>query len=117
MLSQISHDRLMEEMRKTIWGDNSLKKCPQWVHSSLMTYRESLKDALYREHLVWAFMGSDGVPRQLDQLSEADKQRVFNGEIQGRFYWLTTLKRHKTTENDGTIREETLKRVSTKFFH
>ena len=107
----------MAEMRETVWGDNSLKKCPQWVHSSLMTYRESLKDALYREYLVWAFMGSDGIPRQLDQLSEADKQGVFNGEIQGHFYWLTILKRCKTMGEGGTIREETIKRISPKFFH
>jgi len=62
-----------------------------------------LAEDIYR-HLVWAFIGSDGVPRQLDNLTETDRQAVFAGTIQGGHYWLKT---ERTVEilPDGRIRE------------
>jgi hypothetical protein len=68
-----------------------------------MEVRATLADQIYA-HLIWAFIGSDGVPRQLDALSESDRQAVFSGAIQGGHYWLKSDRRTETLP-DGRIVE------------
>lgn len=68
-----------------------------------MQARSTLSEQIY-SHLIWAFIGSDGIPRQLDSLTEEDRQKVFSGDIKGAHYWLKTTKTTKTLA-DGSIVE------------
>jgi hypothetical protein len=98
-----SHRDLCARIAETVWQDPGLKRCPGWVTSALMERRVIRSEEIY-QHLLWAFPDSDGVPRQLDDLSDADRQRVFSGEISGAHYWMRTT-RSRETLPDGTIRE------------
>jgi hypothetical protein len=77
-----THRLLCERVSADVWSDPALKHCPRWVTTALMEVRHSLSEQIY-SHLVWAFIGSDGSPRQLNDLPEDDRQAVFKGEIKG----------------------------------
>ena len=66
-----------------------------------MEIRNTLAEQIYG-HLVWAFIGSDGLPRQLDDLPESDRQAVFADALQGGHYWLKSDRRTETLP-DGRI--------------
>lgn len=101
------HRDLIARVRAEVWGDPGLKRCPSWVHTALLEVREQCADAIYR-HMVWAFVGSDGVPRQLDSLPESDRQAVFKGTIQGHHYWVRSDRKVETLP-DGRIVETIVK--------
>lgn len=98
-----SHRDLIARVSAEVWADPALKRCPRWVSTALLEVRESLAEEIYR-HLVWAFIGSDGVPRQLDALTETDRQAVFSDTLQGGHYWLKTDRKTETLP-DGRIIE------------
>lgn len=98
-----SHRELIARVSETVWADPALKRCPSWVSAALLEVRHTLAEQIYA-HLVWAFIGSDGVPRQLYDLPEPDRQAVFSGAIQGGHYWLKSDRRTETLP-DGRIVE------------
>jgi len=98
-----SHRDLVARVSAEVWADPGLKRCPAWVSTALLEVRASLAEDIYR-HLIWAFIGSDGVPRQLDELTETDRQAVFADTLQGGHYWLKT-DRSTETLPDGRIIE------------
>jgi hypothetical protein len=98
-----SHRDLVARVSEGVWADPALKRCPSWVYTALMEVRHSLAAQVYA-HLVWAFIGSDGVPRQLDDLTESDRQAVFAGTLHGGHYWLKSDRRTETLP-DGRIVE------------
>ena len=98
-----SHRDLIARVSEGVWADPALKRCPSWVYTALMEVRATLADQIY-SHLLWAFIGSDGVPRQLDALPESDRQAVFSDAIQGGHYWLKTYRISETLA-DGRIVE------------
>ena len=98
-----SHRDLIARVSAEVWNDPGLSRCPGWVSTALLEVRASLAEEIYR-HLVWAFIGSDGVPRQLDDLTETDRQAVFAGTIQGGHYWLKTDRKTEVLP-DGRIVE------------
>lgn len=98
-----SHRDLVARVSETVWADPALKRCPSWVSTALMEVRQSLAEQIY-SHLLRAFIGSDGVPRQLYDLSEPDRQAVFAGTIQGGYYWLKSDRKVETLP-DGRIVE------------
>lgn len=77
-----------------------------------MTHRDILSAQMY-DHLRWAFIGGDGQPRDLNDLPEDDRQRVFSGAIQGHHYWLDSHTKKEKRE-DGTIVEIKESRITTK---
>jgi hypothetical protein len=79
-----------------------------------MEVRHGLSEQVY-SHLIWAFIGSDGRPRQLNDLPESDRQAVFKGEIKGAHYWIKMSKRIETLE-DGSIQEIIVKSPTTSAF-
>jgi len=109
-----AHRLLCERVSADVWSDPALKRCPSWVATALMEVRHSLSEQVY-SHLIWAFIGSDGRPRQLNDLPESDRQAVFKGEIKGAHYWLKTSKRIETLE-DGSIQEIIVKSPTTSAF-
>jgi hypothetical protein len=102
-VERLKHSELCLRVGKEIWSDPGLKRCPSYVHSVLMQTRETLSQQIY-SHLIWAFIGSDGIPRQLNSLTEEDRQKVFSGDIKGTYYWLKTAKTVETL-TDGSIVE------------
>lgn len=98
-----SHRDLVARVSEGVWADPALKRCPGWVSVALLEVRDSLAEQVY-SHLVWAFIGSDGVPRQLDALTETDRQAVFSDTLQGGHYWLKTDRKTETLP-DGRIVE------------
>lgn len=96
-----SHRDLVARVSAEVWADPGLKRCPGWVSIALLEVRASLAEDIY-QHLVWAFIGSDGVPRQLDDLTETDRQAVFADTLHGGHYWLKTDRRTETLP-DGRI--------------
>lgn len=98
-----SHRDLIARVFEGVWADPALKRCPSWVHTALMEVRNTLSEQIY-SHLVRAFIGSDGVPRQLHDLPESDRQAVFDGTIQGGHYWLKSDRKTETLP-DGRIVE------------
>ena len=65
--------------------------------------------------MAWSFIGSDGIPRELNSLAEADRQAVFADKIKGRHYWTRTNK-SKETLADGTIIETIKRTITTKSY-
>lgn len=98
-----SHRELIARVSEGVWADPGFKRCPSWVYTALMEVRNTLAEQIYA-HLLWAFIGSDGVPRQLDDLPEPDRQAVFAGTIQGGHYWLKSDRKVETLL-DGRIVE------------
>jgi hypothetical protein len=98
-----AHRDLIARVSEGVWADPALKRCPSWVYTALMEVRSSLAEQIY-SHLVWAFIGSDGVPRQLNDLPEPDRLAVFADTLQGGHYWLK-LDRKTETLPDGRIVE------------
>ena len=105
-----SHRELCDRVRSEVWEDSAFKRLPGWARSVLYDRRHHLSEQIY-SHLVWSFIGSDGKPRQLDSLTEDDRQAVFADKIKGAHYW-TRTERNKQTLDDGTI-VETIKRTIT----
>ena len=67
--------------------------------------------------MVWSFKGSDGTIRNLDDLSEADRQAVFNGRIKGHFYYKQQIGHTvRTVSDNGEITETTTYRLSDRHF-
>ena len=102
-----SHRELVARVSEGVWADPALKRCPSWVYTALMEVRNTLAEQIYA-HLVWAFIGSDGIPRQLDDLPESDRQAVFADTLQGGHYWLKSDRRTETLP-DGRIVDTTTK--------
>lgn len=98
-----SHRDLVARVSEGVWADPALKRCPSWVSVALLEVRDSLAEQIY-SHLIWAFIGSDGVPRQLDDLTETDRQAVFADTLQGGHYWLKTDRRTEALP-DGRVVE------------
>ena len=97
------HRDLVARVSEGVLADPALKRCPSWVYTALMEVRNTLAEQIYA-HLVWAFIGSDGVPRQLGDLTETDRQAVFVDTLHGGHYWLKTDRRTETLP-DGRIVE------------
>jgi len=98
-----SHRDLIARVSAEVWNDPGLKRCPSWVSTALLEIRQTLAEQIY-SHLLWAFIGSDGVPRQLDELPESDRQAVLADTLQGGHYWLKTDRKTETLP-DGRIVE------------
>ena len=107
-LSRYSHKELMQKCVDRVWNDPSLKKCPGWVRGNLRLRRDNLTNNLFSRYLRWGFKGSDGIIRlSYTELTDEDKEKVNNGEIEGHHYWLQyTSKKITQTGNLLTITEE-----------
>lgn len=112
--SRPRHRAIADQVAQDVWQSPAFNRLPGWAKSVLYDRRRQLSEDIYR-HLVWAFLGSDGKPRQLDNLGEADRQKVFSGEITGRHYWVKTA-RNVETKQDGTIVETITKTITTDYY-
>lgn len=101
------HKDLIARVVAEVWQDPALKRCPGWVSTALLEVRQHLADGIYA-HLMWGFVGSDGIVRDLNALSEADRNAVLAGDITGAHYWLKTERTRQTTA-DGKIIETIVK--------
>jgi len=105
-----SHKELCARVGSEVWEDPAFIKLPYWARSVLYDRRRHLSEQVY-SHLVWSFIGSDGIARELNSLTEDDRQAVFSDKIKGGHYW-TRNKRHKETLEDGTIVETISRQVT-----
>ena len=112
--SHPSHKELCSQVGEEVWTDPAFKKLPGWARSVLYDRRRALSDQIYN-HLAWSFIGSDGIPRELNSLAEADRQAVFADKIKGSHYWTRTNK-SKETLADGTIIETIKRTITTKSY-
>jgi hypothetical protein len=109
-----SHKELCALVSSEVWEDPTFARLPYWARSVLYDRRSRLSDQIY-SHLVWSFIGSDGVPRELHALTEDDRQAVFVDKIKGAHYWTRTA-HQKLTMEDGTIVETIQRTITTKAY-
>ena len=89
MLCKIRHTELLEDMKKYVWDDEGLKRCPKWVGDCLNAHRDFLTKHLYKEWLIWAHEGSDDkLYLSFTDLSEEDQTKVKLDNYIGHYYWL-----------------------------
>jgi hypothetical protein len=109
-----SHKEVCARVASEVWEDPAFVKLPGWARSVLYDRRRHLSEQIY-SHLVWSFVGSDGKARELNSLTEDDRQAVFADKIKGAHYW-TRTKRQKETMEDGTIVETISRTITTEAY-
>jgi hypothetical protein len=80
----------------------------------ILARRETLSKEIY-QYLRFAFIGADGVPRGLNDLTAEDRQAVFDGKITGHHYWMREKSRSAWIEN-GEHKELIVKEITTEFY-
>ena len=117
-LCKIRHTELLEDMKKYVWHDEGLKRCPSWVGVSLNTHMNFLTKHLYKEWLRWAHEGSDDkLYLSFTDLSEEDQAKVKLDNYIGHYYWLEDTNNDIIERGSDGILTITKSKRLTKFYY
>lgn len=108
MSYRATHTHILELLKKQVWEDAALEKCPSWVRASLSNHSGAKLGEIHRHFTIWAFMCPDGKPRVWEQLDEATRHSYCQPDKTGNRFW---LKLTNSNSHWGVVNEQTFTQV------
>jgi hypothetical protein len=111
MSYRATHTHILDLLKKQVWEDEALKKCPSWVRASLSNHSGAKLEEIHRHFSIWAFMCHDGKPRVWEQLDEQTRlSYCTTGEDRGtgNYFW---LKLTNSNSHWGVVKEQTFTQI------